>query len=75
MFLQAVMIAARGEGLETCPQAAFAYQPTTVKRVVGIPGTQTLICGMALGYEDKSAVVNTFITEREPLEKYVTWVD
>ena len=75
MFIQSVMIAACGEGLATCPQAAFAYHPHPVKRIVGIPKTQTLICGMALGYEDKAAVVNSFITDREPLEKYVTWVE
>jgi nitroreductase len=75
MFIQSVMIAARGEGLATCPQAAFAYQAPTVKRIVGIPATQTLICGMAIGYEDTTAVVNSFITVREPLETFVTWVD
>ncbi len=75
MFIQSVMLAARNEGLATCPQAAFAYQAPTVKRIVGIPATQTLICGMALGYEDTSAVVNSFVTDREPLEKFVTWVD
>ena len=75
MFLQSIMIAARAEGLETCPQAAFAYQAPTVKRIVGIPDTHTLVCGMALGFADANAVVNTFVTEREPLEKFVTWVD
>ena len=75
MFLQAVMLAARGEGLETCPQAAFAYQAPTVKRIVGIPDWQTLVCGISLGYADPFAIVNSFITEREPLENYVTWVD
>jgi nitroreductase len=75
MFLQSVMIAARGEGLATCPQAAFAYQPATVKRYAGIPDTHTLVCGMALGYEDTSHVVNSFVTDREPLEAFVTWVD
>jgi nitroreductase len=75
MFIQSVMIAARGEGLATCPQAAFAYQAHTVKRMIGIPEAQTLICGMAMGYEDTSAVVNSFVTEREPLESFVTWVD
>ena len=75
MFLQSIMIAARGEGLATCPQAAFAYQPATVKRFSGIPDTHTLVCGMALGYEDTNQVVNTFVTEREPVEKFVTWVD
>jgi nitroreductase len=75
MFVQSVMLAARGEGLATCPQAAFAYQAPVVKRIVGIPDTQVLVCGMSLGFEDTSAVVNAFVTEREPLEKFVTWVD
>jgi nitroreductase len=75
MFIQSVMLAARGEGLATCPQAAFAYQAPTVKRIVGIPGHQTLICGMAIGYEDTEAVINGFVTEREPVEKFVTWTD
>ena len=75
MFLQSVMIAARGEGLATCPQAAFAYHPATVKRHAGIPDNHTLVCGMALGFEDTSDVVNSFVTEREPVETFVTWVD
>ena len=75
MFVQSVMIAARAEGLATCPQAAFAYQPAAVKRIVGIPDAQTLVCGMALGFEDTSAAVNSFVTEREPLDTFVTWVD
>ncbi len=75
MFIQSVMLAACGAGLATCPQAAFAYQAPTVKRIVGIPAHQTLICGMAVGYEDTSAVVNSFVTEREPLQSFVTWAD
>lgn len=75
MFVQSVMIAARGEGLATCPQAAFAYQPATVKRIVGIPDAQTLVCGMSLGFEDKGDVVNSFVTVREPIERFVTWLD
>jgi nitroreductase len=74
MFVQSVMLAARAEGLETCPQAAFAYYPETVKREVGIPASQVLVCGMSLGYPDRSALVNTFRTAREPLDRFVTWV-
>ena len=75
MFLQSIMIAARGEGLETCPQAAFAYQSPTVQRLVGIPPERMLVCGMALGYADPAAIVNTFRTDREPLDAFVTWCD
>lgn len=74
MFLQSIMLAARGEGLDTCPQAAFAYFASTVKSIVGIPADQTLICGMALGYADPAAVVNTFVTERMGQEAFVTYV-
>jgi nitroreductase len=74
MFVQSVMLAARGEGLETCPQAAFAYYPATVQREVGIPAGEMVVCGMSLGYADPSAIVNTFVTDREALENFVTFV-
>lgn len=75
MFVQSVMLAARGEGLETCPQAAFAYYPATVKSAIGIPDSEVVVCGMSLGYADADDVVNTFITEREATDQFVTWLD
>lgn len=74
MFIQSIMLAARGEGLETCPQAAFAYHAETVQQVVGIPPEQMVVCGMSLGFPDPNAVVNTFVTEREPLANFVTFL-
>ena len=65
MFLQNVMIAARARGLDTCPQAAFTKYHRIVARHLGIPGTEMLVCGMALGYEDTSKVENRLRTERE----------
>lgn len=66
MFLQNVMIAARSRGLDSCPQAAFTKYHRIVTRHLGIPGTEMLLCGMALGYEDTSKVENSLRTEREP---------
>jgi hypothetical protein len=34
-----------------------------------------LVCGMALGYADETALVNTFRTPRVPAEKFTTWLD
>ncbi len=73
MFVQSVMLAARGEGLDTCPQAAFAYHAPTVQRVLGIAPEQMIVCGMSLGFADPDAVVNSFTTEREPVEQFVTF--
>ena len=75
MFIQSVMLAARGEGLETCPQAAFASYPDVVQRHAGIPATEMLVCGMALGFADPAAVVNGFVTERLATDNFVTFVD
>jgi nitroreductase len=65
MFLQSVMLAAVAQGLATCPQAALAEYPAIVKQVLGYPSDSVLVCGMALGYEDVTAAVNSYRTGRE----------
>jgi nitroreductase len=66
MFLQNVMVAARGLGLDTCPQAAFADFPNTVRAALELPFQDVIVCGMAIGYADPEAVENTLQTTREP---------
>jgi nitroreductase len=75
MMLQNVMTAARIEGLDTCPQAAWGDYHKIIRATCGIPENQVVVCGMALGYEDKSEVANSLITERAPLEDWVRFVD
>ena len=65
MFIQSVMLAAVEEGLATCPQAALGQYPEVVKEILGYSRQTILICGMALGYEDKEAPVNSYRTPRE----------
>lgn len=75
MFIQSVMLAARGYDLETCPQAAFCNYHEVVKETIGIPDTQELVCGMSLGYPDPDDVVNTFRTTRIDAEAFTVFVD
>jgi nitroreductase len=75
MFIQSVMIAARQFGLETCPQAALANYHELLRKRLGIPDVEQVVCGMALGYPDPDAKVNTFRTDREPVEVFTTFVD
>ncbi len=72
MFLQSIMVAARGHGLDTCPQAALANYPAVVRRQLGIPAEEMVVCGMALGRADPAAPPNTLVTEREALSSFVT---
>ena len=74
MFLENIMIAARGRGLHTCPQAAFAPYHRQIRPVLGIPEEEIVICGMALGFEDETKPENQLRTERAPLEEFVTFV-
>ena len=74
MFLQDIMVAARGRGLHTCPQAAFAPYHRQIRPVLGIPDEEVVVCGMALGHEDTSKPENKLRTERADLEEFVTFV-
>lgn len=75
MFLEAVMVAARGRGLDTCPQAAFTHFHSIVGRHISIAPDEMLVCGMALGYADNDALVNKLVTEREPVSSFVRFLE
>lgn len=75
MFLQSVMVAARGRNLHTCPQAAFLKFHRQIADLLGIPAGQMLVCGMSLGYADPSSVENSLVTEREPVSAFTTFHD
>ena len=70
MFIQSVMLAAVEQGLGTCPQAALAEYPQIVREELSYEDSMLVLCGMALGYEDESAAVNTYRIEREPVEAF-----
>lgn len=75
MFLQNLMLAARARGLHTCPQAAWNGFAKIILPHIGAGPDEMLVCGMALGYADTSAIVNTFHTPRIPVEDYTRWLD
>ncbi len=75
MFLQNIMIAARGRGLDTCPQAAFTGYHKIIADVLQFSEDEMLVCGMSLGYADPARIENSLITERAPLHEFVKFVD
>ncbi|MGR0187262.1 nitroreductase [Azospirillum aestuarii] len=70
MFMENVMVAARGFGLDTCPQAAFITYHRIVRRHLDIPDTDILLSGMALGHADPNAPENRLETERAPVADF-----
>jgi nitroreductase len=75
MFLENIMVAARGRGLDTCPQAAFTQFHKVIAEELALPATEMVVCGMALGYADMSKVENTLQTERAPLADFVKFIE
>ncbi|MGR9045010.1 MAG: nitroreductase [Gammaproteobacteria bacterium] len=75
LFLQSIMLMAVEEGLATCPQAALAEYPEIVKNQLGYPSDSILLCGMALGYEDAKAPVNSYRTPREEIEAFARFFE
>ena len=75
MFLQSIMVAARGQGLDTCPQAAFTPFHRLIMPAIGAPDSEQLVCGMSLGYRDPDAIENTLITEREPVTSFARFIE
>jgi len=74
MFLENVMIAAKARGLDTCPQAAFCKYHRIVARHLEIRSEQMLVCGMALGHEDQTAVENSLRTARESAANFTRFL-
>ena len=75
MFLQSVMVAARGRGLDTCPQAAFMQFHRIITAHIGAPDNEQVVCGMSLGYADPDAIENTLVTERDPVSTFTRFIE
>jgi nitroreductase len=73
IFLGTIMIAARGRGLDTCPQAAFADFHQIIRPLLNIPENEIVICGMAVGHIDPDSPVNALTTERAPISDFATF--
>lgn len=69
MYLQTLVLALKAEGLDTCVQVSIAGYPEVVKKTVGIPDDMTVLCGMAVGYQDPEAKINTLRPDRVSCEE------
>ena len=75
MFLQTFMLLAREAGLDTCPQEAWAMKQESVTAFVEAPEEEMLFCGMAIGYRDPEAPINSFRTERRSIDTWTKFIE
>jgi nitroreductase len=68
MYMQNVMLLALERGLDTCAQEYWARYPKTVAAFVGMPQDHMLFSGMALGFRDPEAPINSLVARRDGFE-------
>lgn len=70
MFIQTFMLLAVEQGLDSCAQEFWSLYASKVERFLGTPAELMLFCGIALGYGDPDAPINSLVTRRAPNEEW-----
>jgi nitroreductase len=74
MFLQTFMLLAKEAGLDTCAQEAWSMKQNSVSKYVNAEDSDMLFCGMAIGYRDDTAIINSLKSERRPLNEWAKFI-
>jgi nitroreductase len=75
LLAQNIALLAEEKGLGTCFLAVTVLFPEVIRKHTGIPETDRILIGLAIGYPDEDAPINRFRSGREPVENLVRWVD
>ncbi len=73
MLMQTIALAAESGGLASCMQEAWARRHSLIRRFFAIPDELQVYCGMAIGYADMSAPINSWRTTRAPVDEFATF--
>jgi nitroreductase len=73
MFMQSVALAALERGVSSCMQEAWATLRSSLKNHFALAEHELVYCGMALGYADETAAVNSLRSDRAPLEEFASF--
>ena len=74
MFLQTFMLLAKEAGLDTCAQEAWSMKHDSVSKFVKAEDSDILFCGMAIGYRDNNAIINSLKSDRRPLNEWAKFL-
>ena len=74
MFIQSILVGARGEGLHSCGQVAFTKFHTLIAEQLKFKENEMLVCGVSIGYEDTSAAENALRVEKLQYSDFTTFL-
>jgi nitroreductase len=73
MFMQSIALAALERGVSSCMQEAWATIRYSLKTHFALDAHEMIYCGMALGYADEAAAVNSLRSDRAPVEEFASF--
>jgi nitroreductase len=71
MFVQNVLLAAAGRGLQSCPQETFAKYHRILRPLLSIPAEQMVVCGISIGRAKVEA--RERLMPRADVDEFVTF--
>jgi len=74
MFIQSILVGARGEDLHSCGQVAFTKFHTLIAEQLKFKENEMLVCGVSIGYEDTSAPENALRVEKLQYSDFTTFL-
>ena len=72
-FVQNFCLAAMEHGLGTCVEYQAVRYESGLREYLALPENQIPVCGIAVGYPDPDFPANAVVSEREELERVVSW--
>jgi nitroreductase len=73
MFMQSIALAALERGVSSCMQEAWATLRLSLKSHFALDEHELIYCGMALGYADETAAVNSLRSDRAPVDEFASF--
>jgi len=74
-YMQNIMLAAQAYGIDTCPQGSTTEYGRIIAKTLDVPENLALLYSVVLGYEDTSAIQNSYQPERVAMDEIVTFID
>lgn len=68
-FGENILLAAKAKGIDSIPAYEIIKYPDDIRRIMGIPNSELLAIGIALGYGKKNTIINEYNPTRVPLDK------
>ena len=73
-YMQSVMLAAAAFDIQSCPQASTTEYGKVIANILNAPDNLALLYSVVLGYEDKSAKINSYQPKRADLSENVIFI-